>query len=80
MSILKKLEKQGSQLSGLNGQTPEVPDFQQSTLHDEYSLNDSPNAGAVRPRNGVLPKPTQLAPTSEVKYVENLPEAGQLRS
>lgn len=80
MSILKKLEKQGSQLSNLDGQTPKVPDFATSTLHDEYSLNDSPNAGAVRPRNGVLPKPTQLAPQSQVEYIQNLPEAGELRS
>jgi hypothetical protein len=80
MSILKKLEKQGSQLSGLDGQTPQPKEFQTSTLHDEYSLNDSPNAGAVRPRNGVLPKPTQLSPTSQVQYTQNLPESGQLRS
>tara|TARA_Y100001938_G_scaffold129645_1_gene184789 strand:+ start:343 stop:588 length:246 start_codon:yes stop_codon:yes gene_type:complete len=81
MSILKKLEKQGSQLSGLNGQTPETPNFATSTLHDEYSLNDSPVAAAVRPRNGVLPKPTNLAPQQDqVQYVQNLPEAGEIRS
>jgi len=80
MSILKKLEKQGSQLSGLDGQTPQPKDFSTSTLHDEYSLNDSPVAAAVRPLNGVLPKPTQLAPTSQVQYVQNLPETGKIRS
>jgi hypothetical protein len=80
MSILKKLEKDGSQLSGLDGQTPQPKDFSTSTLHDEYSLNDSPVAAAVRPLNGVLPKPTQLAPTSQVQYVQNLPETGKIRS
>ncbi len=80
MSILKKLEKDGSQLSGLDGQTPLPKEFATSTLHDEYSLNDSPNAGSVKPKNGVLPKPTQLAPTSQVQYTHNLPEAGQVRS
>ena len=38
MGLKDKLENQGSQLSELDGQTPVIPNFQQSTLHRDYSF------------------------------------------
>ena len=76
MSLLNKLTQQGSQLSGLDGATPSIPNFQQSTLHKEYSTIGDPNASSVEPTNGVLPSPSTLdrgtVPTSQ-KYLNNLP-------
>jgi hypothetical protein len=75
MSLLNKLTKNGSQLSGLDGETPNIPNFQQSTLHRDYSVNNDPNADAVRPRNGVLPQPSTMDPQQPpVKYLDNLPK------
>lgn len=74
MSLLNKLTQQGSQLSGLDGQTPNIPDFKRSTLHKDYSINNDPDADAVRPRNGVLPQPSTMDPQQPpVKYLDNLP-------
>jgi hypothetical protein len=75
MSVLNKLENGGSQFSRLDGGTPEVKNFQQSTLHHEYSINDEPIANEVRPRNGSLPSPSQLNRTvgDTDKYLSNLP-------
>lgn len=76
MSLLNKLTQQGSQLSGLDGTTPSIPNFQQSTLHKEYSTIGDPNASSVVPTNGVLPSPSTLdrgtVPPSQ-KYLNNLP-------
>lgn len=44
MGLLDKLTSGKTQLSGLNGQTPSVPNFQQSTLHKDYSIVGKPNA------------------------------------
>ena len=75
MGLKDKLENQGSNLSGLNGQTPVIPNFQQSTLHRDYSIDNVPEADEVRPRNGVLPQPSTLYnPKADAyKYLNNLP-------
>jgi hypothetical protein len=76
MSLLNKLSQQGSQLSGLDGATPSIPNFQQSTLHKEYSTIGDPNAMSVEPNNGVLPSPSLLDRgnvTPSQKYLNNLP-------
>ena len=43
MSLINKLQNQGSVLSSNNGATPNIPDFDLSKLHDTYSLNGDPN-------------------------------------
>ena len=76
MSLLNKLTQQGSQLSGLDGATPSIPNFQQSTLHKEYSTIGDPNASSVAPTNGVLPSPSTLdrgIVSPSQKYLNNLP-------
>ena len=76
MSLRNKLVQQGSQLSGLDGASPSIPNFQQSTLHKEYSTDGNPNAMNVTPSNGVLPSPSLLdrgnIPTGQ-RYLNNLP-------
>ena len=75
-SILNLLQDDGSPLSLDNGATPSIPQFDQSNMHNEYSLNDNPNSGAVTPRNGAgaLPSPTSLAVGDGLsRYMENLP-------
>lgn len=42
MSILNTLKSQGSTLSNLNGAQGPTPNFDQSKLHDEYSINGNP--------------------------------------
>ena len=74
MGLLQKLTTGQSQLSALDGATPVTPNFQQSTLHREYSTDGVPTAMRVQPTNGVLPQPSQLdqlLPPS--KYLNNLP-------
>jgi len=66
MSLLNKLTNGGSTLSNLNGTTPSTPDFQQSKLHDTYSLNGTPIV------NG-KPAPSNLDAADPVKYLDNLP-------
>ena len=74
-SLAKKLEVDGSPLSKDNGATPPTPDFADSTLHFEYSLDSNPDKLSVRPRNGSLPSATSLAPGDGVdKYKDNLPD------
>ena len=75
MSVKDKLLNGSSQLSGLNGQTPNIPNFQQSTLHKEYSIIGDPDAANVRPENGVLPQPSVLERNvgENDKYLNNLP-------
>ena len=62
MSLIKKLTDtpNGSPLSKNNGGSVAIPDFQTSTLHNEYSTIDDPAASAVRPRNGKLPTPSNI--------------------
>tara|TARA_R100001509_G_scaffold141370_1_gene96410 strand:+ start:3714 stop:3923 length:210 start_codon:yes stop_codon:yes gene_type:complete len=69
MSILNKLQQQGSGLSGLNGGTPDIPNFAESTLHDTYSVNGNPNKVGK-------PSPSTLDLNGETpsKYVDNMPE------
>ena len=78
MSLLNKLTQQGSQLSGLDGATPSIPNFQQSTLHKEYSTEGDPTAMNVTPSNGVLPSPSLLDRGSSLStrqnYLQRLPQ------
>lgn len=74
MGLLNKLTAGQSQLTALNGTTPVTPDYQQSTLHKEYSTIGAPTSIQVRPLNGVLPSPSQLDRQGEPsKYLNNLP-------
>lgn len=74
MGLLNKLVQGQSNLTALNGTTPVTPNFQQSTLHREYSTEGVPTAMMVHPPNGVLPQPSQLdQSTPPVKYLDNLP-------
>tara|TARA_B110000027_G_scaffold20734_2_gene21990 strand:+ start:421 stop:657 length:237 start_codon:yes stop_codon:yes gene_type:complete len=78
MSVLNKLEQKGSQFSGLDGATPPIPNFQQSTLHKDYSTDGNPNAMSVTPNNGVLPSPSLLDRGSSLStkknYLQRLPQ------
>ena len=78
MSLYNKLTQQGSQLSGLDGATPSIPNFQQSTLHKDYSTDGIPNAMNVAPENGVLPSPSLLdrgsALAARQNYLQRLPQ------
>ena len=68
MSLINKLQNQGSVLSSNNGATPNIPDFDLSKLHDTYSLNGAPN----QVNN---PAHTQLSNDGEQpKYLDNLPQ------
>ena len=68
MSILNKLQSQGSTLSQYNGTTPSTPDFAGSKLHKNYSINGDPNvAGKPNPSN------LDLDGITPAKYVDNLP-------
>ena len=66
MGLLDKLEQGKSNLTGLNGGTPQTPDFALSKLHDTYSADGIPNL------NG-KPAPTNLADGDPEKYLDNLP-------
>tara|TARA_R100000742_G_C4276182_1_gene97088 strand:+ start:26 stop:283 length:258 start_codon:yes stop_codon:yes gene_type:complete len=78
-SLVDKLLVDGSPLSFDNGATPSIPDFEQSTLHKEYSLDSNPDKLSVRPRNGNLPEATELAQGDDVaKYKDNLPAGGSI--
>jgi hypothetical protein len=69
MSILNKLQTQGSNYSSLNGSTPSIPTFKLSKTHDQYSINGEPHI------NG-KPSPSVLDLDGETpnKYTDNLPE------
>lgn len=66
MSILNKLQSQGSALSKLNGTTPSTPDFADSKVHNTYSINGDPSLTN-------LPSPSRLASGFLPKYTDNLP-------
>ena len=69
-SLLNKLTTGGSLLSELDGATPSIPQFDQSKLHDEYSIIGDPNV----PNK---PTPSQLDLQGEVpsyNYRDNAPE------
>tara|TARA_B100000780_G_scaffold21450_1_gene13794 strand:+ start:824 stop:1054 length:231 start_codon:yes stop_codon:yes gene_type:complete len=75
MGLLSKLQNGSSQLSSLDGRTPNTPNFQQSTLHKDYSTIGDPDAARVRPENGVLPLPSTMERSviENDKYLNNLP-------
>jgi hypothetical protein len=71
MSLLKKLQKDGSNLSQFDGQTPElvIPGgTPESTLHNAYSINGTPGLPG-------MPTPSELDINGETptKYSDNLP-------
>jgi|TARA_B110000908_G_scaffold159613_1_gene201978 hypothetical protein len=66
MGLLDKLTTGQSNLTGLNGATPEVAEFSISKLHDTYSADGTPNI----PNK---PAPTNLVSGNPVKYLDNLP-------
>ena len=66
MSLINKLQNNGSVLSANNGATPNIPDFDLSKLHDTYSVDGIPNL------NG-KPAPSNLDSGDPVKYLDNLP-------
>jgi hypothetical protein len=70
MGLLDKLTTDGSQLSGLDGQTPPVTnqDTADSKLHFTYSINGNPNIPG-------FPTPSQLDlnGVTPPKYSDNLP-------
>lgn len=68
MSLLNKLQQQGSDLSGLNGGTPAIPNFADSKVHDTYSINGNPSrTGKPAPSN------LDLDGITPPKYSDNLP-------
>jgi len=74
-SLLKMYDAGGNPLAVPGSPaTPGTPDFEISTLHDEYSLDGDPNALSVRPKNGTLPEPTKLANLNPESYKNNAPE------
>lgn len=66
MSILNKLQSNGSSLSKLNGKTPNVKNFAESKVHYTYSINGDPSLTN-------LPSPSRLASGFLPKYTDNLP-------
>jgi|TARA_B110000908_G_scaffold169378_1_gene226411 hypothetical protein len=74
-SLLNKYNAGGNPLARPGSpSTPATPNFEVSTLHDEYSLDGDPNALAVRPTNGSLPAPTSLANLDPITYKDTSPE------
>ena len=70
MALKDKLQTGGSPLSVLNGQTPPIPNFAGSKLHDTYSINDIPNIVGK-------PSPSQLDLNGDIpasNYRDNAPE------
>jgi hypothetical protein len=67
MGLLNKLQTGGSSLTGLNGSTPQTPNFSTSKQHDTYSINGTPNI----PNK---PQPSNLDPDNITKYLNNLPQ------
>jgi hypothetical protein len=69
MGIKDKLLNQGSNLTDLDGSTPSIPNFANSRLHREYSINGIPNVpGKPSPSN------LDLDGQTPSKYMNNLPE------
>ncbi len=70
MGILDKLQTQGSTLSNLNGAPGPQPDFQNSKLHNLYSITGVPNV-PNKPTPSVLDVDGAI-PASN--YRDNAPE------
>lgn len=67
MALLDKLKSSGSPLSGLNGETPKVPVFKDSKLHNTYSTTGNPSLKSK-------PEPSLLdINATPQKYLDNLP-------
>ena len=74
MSLLNKLTSGQASSTSLNGETPSIPNFEVSTLHNQYSTIGNPDAASVVPVNGVLPPPSTLeSPAPPTRYLNNLP-------
>jgi len=70
MALLDKLTSAGSLLSNLNGGNATIPQFSESKLHNEYSINGEPNV----PKK---PSPSQLDLNGQKpanNYRDNAPE------
>lgn len=69
MSLLNKLQTQGSNLTDLDGATPTIPVFADSKLHKEYSINGDPNIVGK-------PQPSLLDLDGETpgRYLDNPPQ------
>ena len=70
MALLDKLTTVGSNLSGLNGTTPSIPNFVGSKLHDTYSINNIPVVPG-KPAPSLLDLNGEVPPTN---YRDNSPE------
>ena len=68
MGILNIFQKQGSNLSEFDGKTPPTPNFPQSKLHYEYSINGNPSLN-----NKPEPSTLDLNGKTPSKYTEKLP-------
>jgi len=68
MSVLVKLQNQGSSLTSMDGSTPSVPDFGSSPLHNKYSINGEPNVV-----NKPNPSTLDLDGQTPEQYLNNLP-------
>lgn len=69
MSILDKLQKDGSVYSKLNGTDASKPDLKGSTLHDTYSIDGKP-----KHVNSPSPSELDLDGKTPTKYLDNLPK------
>lgn len=70
MALINKLQSGGSVLSNLNGGNATIPNFKESKLHYEYSINDTPNIPGK-------PNPSQLDLDGKIpatNYRDNAPE------
>lgn len=69
MGILDTLQTKGSNYSKLNGKDTSIPNFKESKLHDEYSINGKPKFIGK-------PEPSELDLDGKLpsKYLENLPK------
>jgi len=86
MGLLNKLQTDGSVLTAFNGATPPTPigATDQSTLHDQYSLDGNPNQinvpqPSILDLNGQIPSVaghgnnTPGASNQDLPYNQNLP-------
>ena len=69
MSLLNKLQTQGSNLSDLDGATLSIPNFATSRLHREYSINGNPNITG-KPQPSLLDLDGETPP----RYLDNPPQ------
>lgn len=70
MALLNKLKTQGSSYTDLDGKTPNIPNFKDSKVHYEYSINDTPSLNN-------LPSPSILDLQGKIpanNYRDNAPE------